>query len=76
MKFAAWETTYLHVLEGADPVVDWYRGSGLVPVLAALPDDAAGEFMTEYGGQIRRAYPDKPYGTVLPFRRVFVVAHR
>lgn len=72
----AWETTYLHVLEGPDPVVDWYKGSGLVPVLAALPDDAAVEFITEYGARIRRAYPDTPYGTVLPFRRVFVVAHR
>ena len=33
----AWETTYLHVLPGEDAVVDWYRGSGLRPVLAALP---------------------------------------
>ena len=33
----AWETTYLHVLQGADPVLDWYRGTGLRPVLAALP---------------------------------------
>jgi trans-aconitate methyltransferase len=25
---------------------------------------------------VREAYPAKPYGTVLPFRRVFVVARR
>jgi trans-aconitate 2-methyltransferase len=70
----AWETTYLHVLHGEDAVVDWYRGSGLRPVLAALPPASAGEFLAEYRERIRTAYPPAPYGTVLPFRRVFVVA--
>lgn len=70
----AWETTYLHVLPGEDAVLDWYRGSGLRPVLAALPPAPAAEFLAEYGERIRAAYPPAPYGTVLPFRRVFVVA--
>ena len=72
----AWETTYLHVLPGADAVLEWYRGSGLRPVLAALPEPEAAEFTAEYAGRIRDAYPAAPYGTVLPFRRIFVVAHR
>jgi trans-aconitate 2-methyltransferase len=70
----AWETTYLHVLHGDDAVVDWYRGSGLRPVLATLPPALAGEFLAGYRDRIRAAYPAAPYGTVLPFRRVFVVA--
>ncbi len=70
----AWETTYLHVLQGQDAVVDWYRGSGLRPVLAALPPALAEDFLAEYRDRIRVAYPAAPYGTVLPFRRVFVVA--
>ncbi|MGD0374747.1 MAG: trans-aconitate 2-methyltransferase [Streptosporangiaceae bacterium] len=72
----AWETTYLHVLPGADPVLDWYRGTGLRPVLAALSPGRAAEFAAEYGARLRRAYPAAPYGTVLPFRRVFAVAVR
>ena len=32
------------------------------------------EFLAEYAERMRRAYPPRPYGTVLPFRRVFVVA--
>jgi len=70
----AWETTYLHVLHGEDAVVDWYRGSGLRPVLAALTPALAEDFLAEYRDRIRVAYPAAPYGTVLPFRRVFVVA--
>ena len=72
----AWETTYLHVLPGDDPVVEWVKGSALRPVLAVLDDEQAAEFLAEYRERMRRAYPPRPYGTVLPFRRVFVVAHR
>ena len=70
----AWETTYLHVLPGQDPVVEWYRGTGLRPVLAALDPGRAERFLAEYSERIAKAYPAAPYGTVLPFRRVFVVA--
>jgi trans-aconitate 2-methyltransferase len=72
----AWETTYLHVLPGDDPVTEWYRGTGLRPVLAALDPGQAGQFVAEYGERARAAYPRRPYGTVLPFRRVFAVAQR
>src|SRR5262249_34447924 len=53
----AWETTYLHVLQGADPVTEWYRGTGLRPVLAALGPDRAEEFVADYGERARAAYP-------------------
>jgi trans-aconitate 2-methyltransferase len=72
----AWETTYLHVLPGEDPVVEWVKGTALRPVLARLNDEQAAEFLAEYRERMRLAYPPRPYGTVLPFRRVFVVAHR
>jgi trans-aconitate 2-methyltransferase len=70
----AWETTYLHVLPGPDPVVEWYRGTGLRPVLAALDPGQAERFLADYRQRVASAYPAAPYGTVLPFRRVFVVA--
>jgi trans-aconitate 2-methyltransferase len=72
----AWETTYVHVLHGDDPVLDWYRGTGLRPVLAVLPPDQATAFLAEYRARMREAYPAASYGTVFPFRRVFVVAVR
>lgn len=72
----AWETTYLHVLAGADPVTEWYRGTGLRPVLSALAPPDAEEFVRQYGERVRAAYPASSYGTVLPFRRVFVVAQK
>jgi trans-aconitate 2-methyltransferase len=72
----AWETTYLHVLAGPDAVTEWYRGTGLRPVLAALSPGQAAEFLAAYGERAEAAYPARPYGTVLPFRRVFAVARK
>jgi trans-aconitate 2-methyltransferase len=72
----AWETTYVHILPGEDPVLEWYKGTGLRPVLAVLDADQAADFLAEYGEKIRVAYPPGPFGTLLPFRRVFTVAHR
>jgi trans-aconitate 2-methyltransferase len=72
----AWETTYLHLLTGPDPVLEWVRGTALRPVLAALPEPDAAEFEGEYRALLREAYPAGPAGTVFPFRRIFVVARR
>ena len=72
----AWETTYLQLLPGTDPVLDWVRGTGLRPVLGALTDGEARRFEAEYARLLREAYPPGPHGTLFPFRRVFAVARK
>ncbi|MET8954428.1 trans-aconitate 2-methyltransferase [Streptomyces sp. NPDC004393] len=68
-----WETTYLHLLQGEDPVLDWVKGTGLRPVLTELGDEAE-EFLADYRTALREAYPPTAHGTVFPFRRIFAVA--
>ncbi|MGY2704782.1 trans-aconitate 2-methyltransferase [Nocardioides sp. HB32] len=70
----AWETTYLHVLTGPDPVFTWVSGTGARPTLQALPEDLRPAFETEFRRRLAAAYPQQEYGVVLPFRRIFVVA--
>ena len=72
----AWETTYLHLLPGDDPVLEWTKGSTLRPVLAALDGEQAADFIREYGERLRDAYHPHSFGTLFPFRRVFTVLHR
>jgi trans-aconitate 2-methyltransferase len=76
MDADVWETTYLHVLQGDDPVLQWIRGTGLRPLLAALSALDAEEFSRQLAAELRRAYPKGPHGTVFPFRRVFAVGHK
>jgi trans-aconitate 2-methyltransferase len=71
-----WETTYVHVLTGPDPVLEWVRGTGLRPVLAALSPADAAEFTADYAASLRVAYPATSHGTLFGFRRIFAVGHR
>ncbi|WP_326493741.1 hypothetical protein [Curtobacterium sp. SL109] len=77
----AWETTYLQLLAGEDPVLAWVRGTGLRPALATLDaaDPTGGmtaAFEADYAARLRKAYPSGPHGTVYPFRRVFAVGRK
>ena len=70
-----WETTYLHVLEGDNPVVEWTKGTALRPYLDALEEAERAAFLAAYAARIAAAYPRQPDGrTLLPFRRIFIVA--
>lgn len=70
-----WETTYLHVLEGEDPVLAWVSGTGLRPFVGRLDDREREAFLLAYRQRLRAAYPRRADGkTLLPFTRLFVVA--
>jgi trans-aconitate 2-methyltransferase len=69
-----WETTYWHVLDGDNPVLEWVRATGLRPYLEALSDTERPVFEADYGARLLDAYPKQPDGkTLLPFRRLFLV---
>jgi trans-aconitate 2-methyltransferase len=72
-----WETEYLQVLEGENPVKEWTKGTWLTRYLDVLqgPDKAA--FEAAYGERVAKAYPQNSAGqTLFPFRRLFMVAQR
>lgn len=70
-----WETEYLHVLDGQNPVVQWTMGTALRPLLDALAEPERSEFLAEYTRRITECYPPHVDGkTLFPFRRLFIVA--
>jgi trans-aconitate 2-methyltransferase len=70
-----WETTYVHELTGAHPVLDWITGTALTPVKAALSEGDWQQFRSELIPMLAERYPARPDGrTFFPFRRIFVVA--
>jgi trans-aconitate 2-methyltransferase len=72
-----WETEYLHVLDGDDPVLMWTRGTALRPVMDALDERHHEAFEAAYAARLREAYPKRADGrTLFPFRRLFIVAQR
>jgi trans-aconitate 2-methyltransferase len=70
-----WETEYMHVLTGDDPVARWVAATAARPYLDALGGDGEA-FLADYAGRVASAYPRRPDGTTLfPFRRIFFIAH-
>jgi trans-aconitate 2-methyltransferase len=57
-------------------VLEWLRGTGLRPILAALSPSDSDEFASQLSAELRKAYPPGPRGTLFPFRRVFAVGHK
>jgi trans-aconitate 2-methyltransferase len=69
-----WETEYIQVLEGDNPVADWTRGSWMAPLLEALNEPERSAFDSEYRRRVAKAYPKEADGrTLFPFRRLFFV---
>jgi trans-aconitate 2-methyltransferase len=77
-KVDFWQTEYLHIMEDAAAIVEWYKGTGLRPFLDALANDQQRSgFTAQYLEGIRRAYPVRRDGRVIfPFRRLFLIAYQ
>jgi trans-aconitate 2-methyltransferase len=72
-----WETTYLHALAGDDAAATWASGTSLRPFLDALEGGMRDDFFRAYAEALRPHYPRQADGTtLLPFRRVFMLATR
>jgi trans-aconitate 2-methyltransferase len=76
-----WETTYQHVFApgalGNEPVLEWTKGTALLPVFEVLTDQGErADFVAAYGRALLQAYPPHRFGTVFALRRIFAVAHK
>lgn len=70
-----WETEYLQILKGPDPVLEWVKSTALRPILDGLDDHQRPIYLAEYARRLRSAYPMRQDGrTLYPFRRLFIVA--
>lgn len=77
-RIDAWETRYYQVMEGAEAIVDWVCGTGLLPYLQALPEESLRtEFKDDLLELYRASFPPTADGKILfPFNRQFVVAQK
>src|SRR5208337_5641302 len=77
-RLEIWQTEYYHVVDSPQSIIEWFRGTGLRPFLAALENEEQRKRFEELLlERYTRAYPRQNDGRILfPFCRLFIIAYR
>jgi trans-aconitate 2-methyltransferase len=77
-RLEIWVTEYYHVVDSPQSIIEWFRGAGLRPFLAALDsEEQRKKFEEQLLERYTRAYPPQNDGRILfQFRRLFIIAYR
>ncbi|WP_099204811.1 methyltransferase domain-containing protein [Scatolibacter rhodanostii] len=76
-SFTLWQTTYFHIMENHEAIMDWYRGTGLRPYIQSLSSELADEFQKQVFEKVKRAYPAQQDGKIIfRFPRFFMLAEK
>jgi trans-aconitate 2-methyltransferase len=68
------EKVYCHILEDAEAIVQWTKGTALIPYLERLPDDLQSRFLESYHRKLASIWPQGPI--LFTFRRIFISAFK
>ena len=73
-----WETSYFHILNSLESLIDFIRTTGLKPYLDRLPsDEMKSEFEPEVLTECKKYYKLQSNGKVLfPFDRLFFIGYK
>ncbi|MBX3455005.1 methyltransferase domain-containing protein [Ferrovibrio sp.] len=70
-----WETDYIQVLSGENPVAEFTKGTWLKQFLDRLEGEERAAFEADYRARVAKAYPREQDGrTLFPFKRLFILA--
>lgn len=76
-RLEIWETEYLQVLAGKDPVAEYTKGTWLKQFLDRLQEPERSAFEADYRRRVAGWYPPEADGrTLFSFRRLFIMAQR
>lgn len=68
------EKIYPHILADADAVLEWAKGTALLPYLERLPPAQHAPYLDEVRKRLHARYPEKP--VFFPFRRIIFYGRR
>lgn len=72
-----WNTAYYHILDNAESILEWYKGTGLRPYLEILDEEAKKDFEEDILEEIKIYYPAQKNGKVIfKFPRLFLIAYK
>jgi trans-aconitate 2-methyltransferase len=77
-RIELWQTTYLHIMDRPQALIDWYASTGMKPYLERLGSEAEKrQFQQDVLRECTEAYPVRKDGRILfAFARTFFVAYK
>jgi trans-aconitate 2-methyltransferase len=75
-RLELWTTTYLHIIENHQSLIEWYSSTGMKAFLARLKtDEEKGRLRNQVLEMCKSQYPVQKDGKIIfPFKRVFFIA--
>ena len=72
-----WRTTYYHIMDSHQAIIDWVSSTGLRPWLQDLRESQQRQYLARYHELLQEQYPLQENGKILlAFPRLFIVARR
>jgi trans-aconitate 2-methyltransferase len=73
-----WHTTYYHIMESHEQIIEWYSSTGLKAYLSLIPgDEGKQRFKREVLEASAESYPALEDGKIMfPFKRLFMLAYK
>ena len=65
LKFQIWQTTYYHIVNSQEGVIEWYKDSGLRPYFEMLENDEKAEFLSLLQIKLEKLFPTEKDGKVI-----------
>ena len=77
-EFYMWETTYLHILENHEDLIEWYKSTGMKPFLQSLPTEALKtRLINKIYKKCKNGYKYQKDGKIIyPFNRLFFIGYK
>lgn len=75
--FDIWETTYYHDMPSVNAMIEWVKGTRLLPYIQSLNETKAAQLIDEIKQKAVRVYKTQENGNIIfRFRRLFITAVR
>ena len=73
-NIVAFEKVYPHELDNADDILEWVRGTALLPYLQRLPEDLPELFIERYRERLHERWPGSP--VLYTYQRILFAARK
>lgn len=72
-----WQTNYVHQIKDHDLIIEFLKGTALIPYLECLNEQQTDDFMKMLSIKTKQHYIASENGTVLfEFKRLFIIAKK